>query len=113
MKCFLISQGVLFLQIAKHQCENILKILDLCLDLDERRPEPKFITFHENRYSKPRHLSSDMDKPMPDYLSSDIQERDADNLPPANAMQFSVYISQNYIHSLLVISFGSGSKLVD
>lgn len=95
---FLISQGVLFLQIAKHQCENILKILDLCLDLDERRPEPKFITFFtKNRYSKPRHLSSDMDKPMPDYLSSDIQERDADNLPPANAMQFfGLYFTKLY-----------------
>lgn len=34
---------------------------------------------------------------MPDYLSSDIQERDADNLPPANAMQFfGLYFTKLY-----------------
>ena len=48
---FLISQGV-FLQIVKHQCENILKVLDYCLELDERRPTPKFITyFSKTKYS--------------------------------------------------------------
>ncbi|EMG51116.1 hypothetical protein G210_5978 [Candida maltosa Xu316] len=103
---FLISQGVLFLQIAKHQCENIMLILDFCLELDERRPTPSFITFFtKNKYSKPKHLSSDMDKPMPEYLASNIQPRNADSLPPANAFQvlgsyfiklFKYFISNNF-----------------
>ncbi|KAI5957510.1 hypothetical protein KGF57_003204 [Candida theae] len=86
---FLISQGVLFLQIARHQCENLVKLIDLLIDLDERRPTPKFITyFTKNKYSKPRHLTSDLDEEVPDYLRKETQSRDADNLPPSNFAQY-------------------------
>lgn len=93
---FLISQGVLFLQIARHQCENIIKLFDLFIDIDEKRPTPKFITyFTKTKYSKPRHLTSDLDADVPDYLHKDIQTRDADNLPPANIVQYiGLYITK-------------------
>ncbi|KAI3402405.1 hypothetical protein KGF56_004813 [Candida oxycetoniae] len=85
---FLISQGVLFLQTNRYQCDKIIKLLDLFIDLDERRPTPKFITyFTKTKYSKPRHLSSDLDETMPEYLKSSIQTRNADNLPPSNIFQ--------------------------
>lgn len=88
-KLFFISQGVFFLQIVRHQCENIVKVLEFCLDLDERRPTPKLVTyFTKGKYSKPRHLTSDLDRPMPEYLVPDIQRRNADSLPPANIFQY-------------------------
>ncbi|KAI5953887.1 hypothetical protein CANMA_004726 [Candida margitis] len=93
---FLISQGVLFLQIARHQCENIVKLFDLFIDIDEKRPTPKFITyFTKTKYSKPRHLSSDLNEEVPDYLHNEIQRRNADNLPPANIGQYiGLYITR-------------------
>ncbi|CAK9440451.1 uncharacterized protein LODBEIA_P45510 [Lodderomyces beijingensis] len=103
---FLISQGILFLQIAKYQLEKITALLDFAIELDERRPTPKFITyFTACKYSKPRHLSSDLDEEMPDFLKSNIRVRNADSLPPANLMQlagfyvvkvFKFFLSDNF-----------------
>ncbi|RCK54439.1 Uncharacterized protein C57A7.05 [Candida viswanathii] len=95
-KLFFISQGIFFLQIVSHQCENIIKVLDFCMDLDERRPTPILVThFTKNKYSKPRHLSSDLDRPMPDYLVPDVQTRNADSLPPSNIFQYcGTYLSK-------------------
>ncbi|KAI5964706.1 uncharacterized protein KGF55_001775 [Candida pseudojiufengensis] len=103
---FLISQGVLFLQIARLQCQNLLELLDFCTDLDERRPTPKFITtFTKTKYFKPRHLSSDLDEELPDYLKSNVERRNADNLPPANWFQFCG------LHILKFIKFLLSDKL--
>lgn len=95
---FLISQGVLFLQIARHQCDNIVKLIDLLIDLDEKRPTPTFISyFTKTKYSKPRHLTSDLDGEVPDYLRQETQRRDADNLPPANLGQYiGLYITKAF-----------------
>ncbi|CAI5756780.1 unnamed protein product [Candida verbasci] len=97
---FLISQGILFLQISKHQLDNLIKLIDFALDLDERRPTPQFITFFtKTKFAKPKHLSSDIDGDIPDYLQSTIQRRDADNLPPSNVIQVLGF------HSLKVVRY--------
>ena len=89
---FLISQGVFFLQIVKHQCENILKVLDYCLELDERRPTPKFITyFSKTKYSEPKHLSNKIDVTNPG-LENIVRKRNADTLPPINLFQYIGYL---------------------
>lgn len=99
---FLISQGVLFLQIARHQCDNIVKLIDLFIDIDQRRPTPKFVSyFTKTKYSKPRHLTSDLDEEVPDYLRKETQKRDADNLPPANFAQYiGLYITKVFYFSI-------------
>ncbi|KAF6068862.1 hypothetical protein FOB64_003713 [Candida albicans] len=89
---FLISQGVFFLQIVKHQCENILKVLDYCLELDERRPTPKFITyFSKTKYSEPKHLSNKIDVTNPGSENI-VRKRNADTLPPINLFQYIGYL---------------------
>ncbi|KAI5951737.1 hypothetical protein KGF54_004812 [Candida jiufengensis] len=99
---FLISQGVLFLQIARLQCSNLLDLLDFCIDLDERRPTPKFITsFTKTKYLKPRHLTSELDAELPDYLKSTVERRNADSLPPSNWFQFCGYYLLNVIKFLM------------
>ncbi|WLF77477.1 hypothetical protein PVL30_001195 [Lodderomyces elongisporus] len=99
---FLVSQGVLFLQIARYQLDKIVAMLDMFIDIDERRPTPKFITFFtKSRYSKPRHLSSDLKETMPEYLQSNIRARNADNLPPSNFAQAIGYYLVKIFYFLL------------
>ncbi|KAK6460282.1 hypothetical protein DFJ63DRAFT_247994 [Scheffersomyces coipomensis] len=86
----LLNQTCLFIHLVKGQCKQLLKIMDLFLSIDETRPVPTLITwFTKSKREAPDHIMTSQTDitETPTYLSSEIQERDPDTLPPSNLIQ--------------------------
>ncbi|KAK6197907.1 uncharacterized protein RJT21DRAFT_122722 [Scheffersomyces amazonensis] len=86
----LLSQVSLFLYLSKRHSYHLLKMVDLFLSIDAIRPEPVLITWFTNsKREVPKNIMrvhSDSNE-VPQFLSSNVQTRDPDSLPPDNFIQ--------------------------
>lgn len=85
-----ISQLTLLLHMARRQCQQLLLIIDLFLDVDERRPRPRVITW----WTKATHMAAQSFQPSIEACDDDpaqfsdkvlvahINRRDPDAMPP-------------------------------
>ena len=85
----LITQTTLFLHFAKTNCKHILRIIDLFLSIDERRPTPSVIHYFTSTMRAKAQSFYDKEYPSDVILDfSDLENRrNPDSLPPATGYQ--------------------------
>jgi hypothetical protein len=85
----LITQTTLFLHFAKTNCKHLLKIIDLFLSIDERRPTPSIIHYFSSTTREKAQSFYDREYPTDTILNfSDLEnKRNPDSLPPSTSYQ--------------------------
>ncbi|ODV68426.1 hypothetical protein HYPBUDRAFT_4534 [Hyphopichia burtonii NRRL Y-1933] len=102
-----ISQSSLLFFIVQEQCKELIKVIDLFLDLDESRPKPMIITyFTHSNYSTKSTFQSSLSTEDPttlskQFLEEQVKARDPDALQPSNIFMkvgsFCIHFYNHYI----------------
>lgn len=89
-----ISQTNLLIHIIKEHCKELISIMELFINIDERRPKPKLISFiTKMRYEKLQNSSTklshgeDPSKVSLKLIAPQITSRDPDAYPPSSNFQ--------------------------
>lgn len=108
-----ISQSSLLIHIAKEQIKELIEMMDLFLEIDEKRPVPKIITYFTTTsqdkmksFEASAGNESDPSAFTKNLLGSQIRHRDADAAAPSNVFQlFGKKLIHFYLNVLLGRSF--------